>query len=40
MLLHADNEASDQTGRMPRLMFVFAGHTGNVVGFIDLRLSY
>ena len=25
--LHADNEDSDQTGRMPRLIWVFAGHT-------------
>ena len=27
MLLHADIEDSDQTGRMPRLIWVFAGHT-------------
>ena len=25
--LHADNEDVDQTGRMPRLIWVFAGHT-------------
>ena len=25
--LHADSEDSDQTGRMPRLIWVFAGHT-------------
>ena len=25
--LHADNEDSDQTGRLPRLIWVFAGHT-------------
>ena len=25
--LHADIEDSDQTGRMPRLIWVFAGHT-------------
>ena len=25
--LHADSEDSDQTGRMPRLIFVFAGRT-------------
>ena len=25
--LHADNEDVDQTGRMPRLVWVFAGHT-------------
>ena len=27
VLLHADSEASDQTGRMPKLIWVFAGHT-------------
>ena len=27
MLLHADSEDSDQTGRMPRLIWVFAGRT-------------
>ena len=26
-VLHADSEDSDQTGRMPRLIWVFAGHT-------------
>ena len=31
--LHADNKDSDQTGRMPRLIWVFAGRTGNFVGF-------
>ena len=25
--LHADSQDSDQTGRMPRLIWVFAGHT-------------
>ena len=25
--IHADSEDSDQTGRMPRLIWVFAGHT-------------
>ena len=25
--LHADNEDSDQTGRMPRMIWVFAGRT-------------
>ena len=33
MLLHADSEDSDQTGRMPRLIWVFAGRTGNFVCF-------
>ena len=27
MFLHADNEDSDQTGQMPRLIRVFAGRT-------------
>ena len=27
ILLHADSEVSDQTGRMPRLIWVFAGST-------------
>ena len=27
MFLHADNDDSDQTGRMPRLIWVFAGRT-------------
>ena len=29
--LHADREESDQTGRMPRLIWVFAGRTGHLV---------
>ena len=28
--LHADSEDSDQTGRMPRLIWVFAGHTATL----------
>ena len=35
--LHADSEDSDQTGRMPRL--VFAGPTCHFVGFIVRRLN-
>ena len=31
--LPVDNEDSDQTGRMPRLIWVFAGHTCHFVGF-------
>ena len=30
--LHADSEDSDQTGRMPRLIWVFAGHTDHIIG--------
>ena len=29
--LHADNEDSDQTGRMPRLIWVFAGRTATLL---------
>ena len=31
---HADSEDSDQTGWMPRLIWVFAGHTCHSVGFV------
>ena len=31
MLIHAD---TDQTGRMPRLIWVFTGRTGHFVGFV------
>ena len=34
MFLHANSEASDQTGRMPSLIWVFAGHTDHFVGFV------
>ena len=36
--LHADSEDSDQTGRMPRLIRVFAGRTYYFVGFVMKRL--
>ena len=36
--LHVDSEDSDQTGQMPRLIWVFAGHTGHFVGFGMRRL--
>ena len=39
-LLHADSEYSDQTGRMPRLIWIFAGRTGHFVGFVMRRLIY
>ena len=32
--LHVDSEDSDQTGRMPRLIWVFAGCTCHFVGFV------
>ena len=39
MLLHADREDSDQTGWLPRLIRVFAGHTGHFVGFVVLQFK-
>ena len=36
--LHADSEDSDQTGWMPRLIWVFAGRTFHFVGFVMRRL--
>ena len=38
MILHADSEDSDQTGRMTRLTWVFAGRTDYFVGFVMHRL--
>ena len=37
--LHADSEDSDQTGRMPRLIWVFAGRTCHFVGFVTTWLN-
>ena len=34
MFLHAESEDSGQTGWMPRLIWVFAGHIGDFVGFV------
>ena len=34
------SEDSDQTGRMPRLIWVFTGHTGHFVGFVMRRLIW
>ena len=36
--LHADSEDSDQTGPMPRLIWLFAGRTWHFVGFVMRRL--
>ena len=36
--LNADREDSDQTGRMPRLIWVFAGRTCHFVCFVTRRL--
>ena len=38
MFLHTDSEDSDQTGRIPRLIWVFAGRTCYSVGFVMLQL--
>ena len=35
-VLHADNEDSDQTGRMRRLIYVFVGRTCQKVRFLIL----
>ena len=37
---HADSEDSDQTGRMPGLIWVFAGRACHSVGFAMRRLNY
>ena len=39
MFLHGDSEDSDQTGRMPRLIGVFAMRTCHIVGFVVTRLT-
>ena len=39
MFLQTDSECSDQTGRMPRLILVFAGRTCHFVGFVMLQLK-
>ena len=36
--LHADSENPDQTGRMPRLIRIFAGRTCHFVGFVMRRI--
>ena len=38
--LHADSKDSDQTGLMPKLIWVFAGAHSHFVGFVMLRLIY
>ena len=40
MFLYADSEDSDQTGRMPRLIWVFAGRKGHFVGFVMRQLKW
>ena len=38
--LHVDSKDSDQTGRMPRLIWVFAGRTCHFVGFVMRRFIF
>ena len=38
--LHAGSKDSDQTGRMPRLIWAFAGCTCHFVGFVTRRLIW
>ena len=38
--LLADSEDADQTGQMPRLIWVFAGSTGHFVDFVTLQLKW
>ena len=40
VLVYGDSEDSDQTGRMPRLIRVFAGCTDHFVGFVVLWFKY
>ena len=40
MFLQADNEDSNQTGQMPRMIWDFVGRTCPFVGFVLLRLFY
>ena len=40
MFLHVDSEDADQTGRMPRLICVFAGRTCHFFGFAMLPLIF
>ena len=40
MFLYADSEESDQTGQVPRLIRVVAGHKGHFAGFDMRRLIY
>ena len=37
--LHADSEDSDQTGRIPRLIWVFAGRTLTLLAHLSRRLT-
>ena len=40
IFLHADSEDSDQTGQMPRLIWVLTGRTGHFVGYFMLWLIF
>ena len=38
-IIRVDSKGSDQTGQMPRLIWVFTGHTGNFLDFVMLQLK-
>ena len=40
MFFHADSEDYDHTGRMSRLIWVFAGRTGHIVDLVMRRFNY
>ena len=40
IILHADSEGSDQTGQVPRLIWVFPGCTCHFIGFVKRRLIF
>ena len=39
-LLQAENQDADQTAQMHKLIWVFAGRTGNFVGYVMLWLKF
>ena len=39
MIVNVDSEDSDQTGRMARLIRVFAGCSGHLAGFVVGKLK-
>ena len=40
MIVNVDSKDSDQTGRMARLVEVFAGCSGHLVGFVVCKLKF
>ena len=39
-MINVDSEDSNQTGRMARLIRVFAGCSGHLVGFVVCKLKF